>query len=121
MSESPDLAKHLCSRCTVLCVGNVVVPLCKRCRRLVDSGECRGPMPTYLIPLGTAAECPRCGRWWPIASKEAPDDGSDVRWCAKHRDLAIKRTPSIPLEYDRPQVPHLVALYETQLARNWFP
>jgi hypothetical protein len=78
-------------------------------------------MPTYLIPLGTEADCPRCRRWLPIGRNDAPDDGCDVKWCHRHRDLAIKQIPSTPLQFDRPQVPHLVEAYETQLARNWFP
>jgi hypothetical protein len=85
MTDPIDRAKRLCSRCSVVAMNNVAVPLGARCKALVESGRNEGPLPVPLIPTCSTRECSICRGW-------TPSGCGDIAFCARHAEQARPAT-----------------------------
>jgi hypothetical protein len=107
-----DTSTMLCPWCSVM---HAFAP-CERCQALIDSGRNRGPMPSFLVPRAESGR----GCW--ACRTPDPDkhpDPSRAVFCDRHAELAARRRRTVPLEYDKPQTPRLVARRPQR--REWFP
>jgi hypothetical protein len=68
-----ELETLLCAGCTV----ETLLEPCSRCQKLLDSGQCRGPMPQFAIPVARyKTECWRC-----CPPRKFDSDPKDAKYC----------------------------------------
>jgi ribosomal protein S27AE len=100
-------SRRLCSRCSVI-ARIASIPLCGRCDELLFYSLNLGPLPTTEINHGSRFECSVCQGFMTVP----PDDGSDEKFCQRHREASARRRPAPktrPEYSDRaPEAPHLI-------------
>ena len=93
-----DLASFKCAFCSFY----PRAPLCERCAGIVASGTNQGPIPAFALERVPRKRCSLCQR-------KASTDRADFRMCARHIEEAYeKRVRATPLDFSRPQRPHVV-------------